>query len=185
MYGHTPNVINTERRPKVVRVYGKGHEDDQLQRSVNQYYYRTKAIADYVNELMRIDPDSLIILVSDHLPPLRYGPDTYRNLNYLGKKEGYLNLNRIFFVENGRGVRYNTIHHYDIPEIILGYVTRTEKERKSLRSFAASNDPDDLAARRKAYMTIMAQAMNIKKLLPGLRPTPTPSEASAQAETHV
>ena len=183
MYGHTPNVINTEKRPQVVRVYGKGPDDDHLQRSVNQYYYRTRAIADYVNELMRIDPDSLIILVSDHLPPLRYGPDTYRNLNYLGKKEGYLNLNRIFFVENGRGVRYNTIHHYDIPEIILGYVTRTEKERKSLRSFAASNDPDDLAARRKAYMTIMAQAMNIKKLLPGFRPAPASREASAQAET--
>ncbi len=172
MYGHTPNDINTEKRPKIIEVAG-GPEDEQLERAVNQYYYRTQAIAAFVKELVRIDPKSLIILVSDHLPPLVYGPNTYRDYDYLGKREEYLYLNRIFFVENGRSVEYNTIHHYEVPRIILNYVTRSSKRR--LGTF-------DSAAYHKAYMTIMAQAMNIKKLLPASSPAPATGEAPAGAE---
>jgi phosphoglycerol transferase MdoB-like AlkP superfamily enzyme len=184
MYGHTPNVINTEKRPEVVQVSGNAPADEQLQRAVNQYYYRTEAIAAFVKELVRIDPKSLIILVSDHLPPLVNGPNTYRDYNYLGKMEGYLNLNRIFFVENGRSVQYNTIHHYDVPEIILGYVTHGKKDWKSVGAFAAQKGPVDFAAYRRAYMTIMAQAMRVKKLLPASRHVPAAADdAAAQTET--
>ncbi|MGV1097960.1 LTA synthase family protein [Thiovibrio sp. JS02] len=181
MYGHTPNEINAAKRPEVVRVSGKAPDDKHLRRSVNQYYYRTEAIASFVKDLVRIDPKSLIILVSDHLPPLENGPYTYRDFNYLGKKEGYLNLNRIFFVENGRSVEYNTIHHYEVPGIILDYVTRSPKAPAG--AFASRQRPFELAAYRHAYLTIMAQAMNIKKLLPGLSPVSVAREASAQAET--
>ncbi len=167
MYGHTPNEINTEKRPPVVQVSGDAPEDKQLQRAVNQYYYRTEAIAAFVRDLVRIDPKSLIILVSDHLPPLKNGPYTYRDYNYLGRKEGYLNLNRIFFVENGRSVEYNTIHHYEVPGIILDYVTRSEKKgRRGEGFFAGRLRRFDLATYHQAYLTIMAQAMNIKKILP-------------------
>jgi phosphoglycerol transferase MdoB-like AlkP superfamily enzyme len=183
MYGHTPNAINTAKRPEVVRVSGDAPDDSQLQRSINQYYYRTEAIAAFVKELMRIDPKSLIVLVSDHLPPLVNGPNTYRDFNYLGQREGYLYLNRIFFLENGRSVESNTIHHYDVPGIILDYVTRTQKGRKSVGAIAALKHPVDLAAYRKAYMTIMAQAMNIKKFLPSLTPHPAvANETVVQAE---
>jgi len=156
MYGHTPNGINTEKRPEIIKVSG-GPEDEQLQRAVNQYYYRTQALAAFVKELVRIDPKSLIILVSDHLPPLECGPNTYEGYNYLGQREEFLYLNRIFFVENGHSVAYNTIHHYEVPNIILNYVSRSAKGR---------NGNIDTPAYYKAYLTIMAQAMNIKNLLP-------------------
>jgi phosphoglycerol transferase MdoB-like AlkP superfamily enzyme len=162
MYGHTPNELNTAKRPEIIQVSG-GPADDHLQRAVNQHYYRTQAIAAFVKELVRVDPTSLIILVSDHLPPLEYGPLTYEAYNYLRRQEEFLYLNRIYFVENGRSVAYNTIHHYELPNIILNYASRSAKGR---------NGTVDLPAYQKAYMTIMAQAMNIKKLLPAASPAP-------------
>ena len=172
MYGHTPNGMNAEKRPEIIEVTG-GPEDDQLTRAVNQYYYRTQAIAAFVKELMRIDPKSLIILVSDHLPPLEYGPNTYEAYDYLGQQEEFLYLNRIFFVENGRSVEYNTIHHYEVPNIILNYVSRAAKGR---------NGTVDTPAYYKAYLTIMAQAMNIKKLLPASSPAPATGDPPPGAE---
>lgn len=172
MYGHTPNEINTKKRPEIIEVTG-GPEDDQLTRAVNQYYYRTQAIAAYVKELVRIDPKSLIILVSDHLPPLECGPNTYDAYNYLGKREEYLYLNRIFFVENGRSVEYNTIHHYEVPTIILNYVSRSAKKRTGTI---------DTPAYYKAYLTIMAQAMDIRKLLPAAAPAAATGAAPSGAE---
>ncbi|MFH2220153.1 MAG: LTA synthase family protein [Pseudomonadota bacterium] len=163
MYGHTPNDINTSKRPEVITVQSE-FKDDQFKRAVNQHYYRTKAIADFVQELMKIDPKSLIILVSDHLPPLACGPNTYRGLNYLVGVKDSMHLNRIFFVENGRTVQYNIIHHYDVPYIIINYVAKGEKGRDFVRNFTSRKIPFDISSYRKAYMTIMAQAMDIKNL---------------------
>jgi len=182
MYGHTPHEMNAAKRPNLITVKGP-RRDEHFERSVNQYYYRTEAIAAYVRELVRVDPKSLIILVSDHVPPLTHGPYTYRDLNYLDKMEGYLNLNRIFFIENGKTVQLNTIHHYDVPQIILNYVTNGKKSRDFVRDLTRPGLPFDLAVYRQAYLTIMAQAMNIKKLLPALPAAAESDEASAHAGT--
>lgn len=168
IYGHTPHLINTDKRPKAVEITGMGaFPDDQLERAVNQYYYRTEVIAAYVKELIRIDPQSIIILVSDHLPSLTYGPNSYRDLNYLGKADDYIHLNRIYIVENGRAVHYDTIHHYDVPRIILSYVTQT----KFNQTYALKGDGRDtrigLSALREQYMTIMAYAMDGKPIFSG------------------
>ena len=161
IYGHTPHMINLDKRPRAVEIMGMGaFRDDQLERAVNQYYYRTEVIAAYVKELMRIDPGSIIILVSDHLPSLTYGPNTYKDLQYLGNTEDSIHLNRIYIVENGRAVRYDTIHHYDVPRLILNYVTQA----KSSQTFTVNADPQDkqiaMSGLREQYMTIMAHAMD-------------------------
>lgn len=161
IYGHTPHMINLAKRPRAVEIMGMGtFRDDQLERAVNQYYYRTEVIATYVKELMRIDPDSIIILVSDHLPSLTYGPNTYKDLHYLDDTENSIHLNRIYIVENGHAVRYDTIHHYDVPRLILNYVTKA----KPGRSFPVNAEPRDkqiaMSGLREQYMTIMAHAMD-------------------------
>jgi hypothetical protein len=158
VYGHTPHLINLDKRPKVVEISGMGKlPDDQLERAVNQYYYRTEVIAAYVQELVRIDPHSIIILVSDHLPSLTYGPNTYADLHYLDNTKDSIHLNRIYIVENGRPIRYDPIHHYDVPRIILGYLTQN-KVRHTL-SLNAENHADP-AHQREQYMTVMAHAMD-------------------------
>jgi phosphoglycerol transferase MdoB-like AlkP superfamily enzyme len=162
VYGHTPHLINLDKRPKVVEISGMGKfPDDQLERAVNQYYYRTQVIAAYVKELVRIDPHSIIILVSDHLPSLTYGPNTYEDLRYLDNTEDSIHLNRVYIVENGQPVRYDTIHHYDIPRIILSYLTQN-KVRHTLALNEENNaDPPH---RREQYMTVMAHAMDGKPI---------------------
>ncbi|MDA8138938.1 MAG: sulfatase-like hydrolase/transferase [Desulfobacteraceae bacterium] len=161
VYGHTPHLINTDKRPMIIKASGMGQFfDDQLERAVNQYYYRTEALAEYVKGLMQIDPKSIIILVSDHVPPLLYGPNTYRDLDYLGKMDDYIHMNRVYIIENGRPIQLKTIHHYDIPQIIISYLTHTKFE-PTLTAKATSPDKRlDLSGLRDHYMTIMAHAMD-------------------------
>lgn len=165
IYGHTPHEINPEKRPRVVEVLGEVR-DEQLERVVNQYYYRTEAIAAYVKELIRIDPKSIIILISDHLPSLTFGPNTYRDLDYLDKTEDYIHLNRIYIVENGRAVQFDTIHHYDVPRIILSYVTQAKFDQLPMATAGARTEPPGIPSYRDQYMTIMANAMHGESLFP-------------------
>jgi phosphoglycerol transferase MdoB-like AlkP superfamily enzyme len=161
IYGHAPHQINLDKRPKVVEFEGMGtFRDDQLERAVNQYYYRTQAIAAYVKQLIRIDPSSIIILVSDHLPSLTFGPNTYKDLHYLNNTSNSIHLNRIYIIENGHPVQNETIHHYDVPRLILNYVTR----ERSSQMFVQNTDPEEksiaMTSLREQYMTIMAHAMD-------------------------
>ncbi len=159
MYGHLPHQINLEKRPQVLKLEGEFH-DDLLERSANQFYYRTQAVAAFVKGLLRIDPNSLVILVSDHLPALTYGPNTYRELNYLAGVEKDINLNRIFFIENSKVVRYSTINHYEVPQIILNYVTQGQYCKDGHCGFTSGDTSDEeKTAYREEYLTIMARAM--------------------------
>lgn len=122
IYGHTPHLLNNTKRPSILQIEAS-HQDSHLLLAANQYYYRTQAIAQFVNKLRSIDPQSLIILVADHVPPLVYGPDTYRALNYLGNIENSYYHNRLLIVENGAATTYNTIHHYNMPQLVFNYLT--------------------------------------------------------------
>ena len=73
---------------------------------------------------MKIDKHSLIILVSDHVPPLQFGPNTYKKLRYLDNRENSIFYNRIMIIQDGEVKKLATIHHYDIPRLVLNYITR-------------------------------------------------------------
>lgn len=123
IYGHTPHMVNEEKRPPLVQVSG-AREDHHLLMATNQFYYRSQAIAQFVNKLRTIDPQSLIILVSDHVPPLVYGPITYRELDYMDNVENSYYHNRLMIIENGVPRKYATVHHYNIPQIVFNYLTK-------------------------------------------------------------
>lgn len=163
MYGHLPHDINLEKRPMVIGVDAPV-KDDQFERAVNQYYYRTEAIASYVKKLAAIDRNSLIVLISDHLPPLSGWIQGYGDLKYLPQVEDNLHVNRVFFIENGRPVRFNTIRHYDVPEIVLNFITKGDYCRDNDCSFARGRETKeeqriDKMVRWDDYMTIMSRAM--------------------------
>jgi len=122
IYGHTPHLLDPSQRPERIHIRAR-HGDDHLQRAANQFYYRSEAIARYINELLALDKNSLIILLSDHVPPLRYGPDTYRALAYLDNRQDSIYLNRIAIIENGKVKTYDPMSHYEVPAIILDYVS--------------------------------------------------------------
>lgn len=157
IYGHLPHTLDNDKRPQVLRLIAD-HPDEQLERSANQYYYRTQAIADYVNKLVKIDPQSLIILISDHVPPLQFGPDTYRDLRYLDNRENSQYLNRVIIIENGVTRHYPTIHHYDIPALVFNYLTAGAYCRDQHCNFTQGRSGDDRATHRDRYMKLMAHA---------------------------
>jgi phosphoglycerol transferase MdoB-like AlkP superfamily enzyme len=125
IYGHTPHILDLDKRPEIIKLISS-YPDDHLQRSVNQFYYRTEAIATYINELIRIDKNSLIILVSDHVPPLRNGPNTYRALQYLSNVEKSYFYNPLMIIENGKVKNIRRIRHFDLPDLVYNYVTTGE-----------------------------------------------------------
>lgn len=159
VYGHTPNLMDEISRPKIIGVKGAIH-DEQLVRAVNQYYYRTQALAEYISGICKIDPDSMIILISDHIPPLVYGPVTYQKLNYADGSRNFMYINRAFVFENGMAVKYNDIHHFDIPHIILNYISGgTYCDTHPCNFEKQSVMTVDKNQYRELYMTIMARAM--------------------------
>ena len=157
IYGHMPHLINAQKRPPVLKLEAK-FSDPQLERSANQFYYRSQAIAEYVNKLIKIDKNSLIILVSDYVPPLQYGPTTYRNLRYLDNREDSIHMNRVLIIENGVVRKYTTIHHYDVPKLVLNYISHGDYCRENSCGFAENRFNDDRLAMHDKYMSLMAHA---------------------------
>ncbi len=157
MYGHLPHVLNKDKRPNVLRLVSR-FRDPQLERVANQFFYRSQAVADYVKQLIEIDKNSLVIIVSDHLPPLQ-GLLTYQKLRYLDNRAESIHLNRILIVEDGKVKKYTTIHHYDIPKIILNYLTKGDYCRKETCGFVKNTFLQDREGMHDQYLRLMAHAI--------------------------
>ncbi len=158
IYGHMPHVTNTQKRPPVLKLLGS-FQDAQLEREANQFFYRTQAIAEYVNNLIKIDKNSLIILVSDHVPPLQFGPNTYQKLRYLDNREHSYYYNRIMIIQDGEVKKLATIHHYDIPKLVLNYITRGAYCHGDSCGFPGQQPSGvDRVALHDQYMNLMAHA---------------------------
>jgi phosphoglycerol transferase MdoB-like AlkP superfamily enzyme len=154
MYGHEPHDIDTHRRPLVLSMKAQ-QDDQQLLRAANQYWYRTQAIANYIRGLIKLDPNSLIIVMSDHLPPLDEGMKSYKNFRYLDNIDDSTHMNRIVVVEDGKVVRHKTIHHYDVHSLVFDYLTG--------QRYCAQNNCDlSTAERKNSYMLLISRAVSPK-----------------------
>lgn len=96
IYGHLPHITDTDRFPPKVEMLGV-KPGSQAYLAIQQHYYRAEAVADYITRLRQLDPDSLILVTSDHLPPLDAGPLTYRTLGYLPDDGGEFRKNIWFY----------------------------------------------------------------------------------------
>jgi len=111
MYGHLPFKRNIELRPDVI---SPNHSDDRLNRISNQFYYRTEALADYLEKLIEIDPTSIIFVTSDHLPSV-----LSKNIHYqLNNK-----INIALFINNGKTIDVSGKNLYQIPWFIWQLLT--------------------------------------------------------------
>lgn len=157
IYGHTPHLLDPQRRPERIDLVSH-YPDDHLQRVVNQFYYRTEAIAAYVNELLELDRNSLIILVSDHVPPLRNGPNTYNALRYLDNRENSTYYNRVAILENGKATVYPEMRHYELPPLVLDYLSDGTYCRKHSCAFRDGSQRVPREAYMERYLRLMAHA---------------------------
>ncbi|MBF0627793.1 MAG: LTA synthase family protein [Magnetococcales bacterium] len=124
VYGHFPFEYGNRVGPPLFRDTNLPWD---LERIVNQHYYRSKALADYLKQLLQLDPDSLIVLVSDHLPPLEGGFETYDHYGYLQPDlQDRFHRNRFLVFRNGKPETHKAFYHYNIYRLILDYVTNHE-----------------------------------------------------------
>ncbi len=96
IYGHLPHVTDTDRFPPRVEMQGV-KPGSQAYLAIQQHYYRAEAVADYISRLRKLDPSGLILVTSDHLPPLDAGPLTYRTLGYEPDDGGEFRKNIWFY----------------------------------------------------------------------------------------
>lgn len=80
-YGHLPHDTDFQRFPPKVEIVGVDKKS-QTDLAINQFYYRAGALVDYLKKLRELDPKSLILVTSDHLPPLDGGPRVYKEFAY-------------------------------------------------------------------------------------------------------
>ena len=117
MYGHFPYRRNLRQRPDVVKV---NHEDTRVHNIANQFYYRTRAVAIYIDELLSIDPTAIIYVTSDHLPPLI---DT--DIQYQFNKH----LNISVLIDAGLPIHINNKKYFEIPWLIWDLLSEEKHER--------------------------------------------------------
>ena len=156
-YGHTPPDIDYKKRPLLIDVQSD-YQDDYLQNTVNQFFYRSQAIANYVNELIKLDKNSLLVLVSDHLPPLANGIQAYKRLHYLNNMENDIYLNRLMIIENGKPVVYKNMSHYDLADLVYNFISNKNHCRKEYCAFINGNSSKERSSYSEKYYRLMAHA---------------------------
>jgi Phosphoglycerol transferase and related proteins, alkaline phosphatase superfamily len=158
-YGHFPYIIDYNKRPKIVDIEVPPELDKEpIERIVNQFYYRSQALGIFLDELKKMDPEAVVIIVGDHLPTLepvekiKYGYKAYDILGYLGGVANAHQYSFLFVMCGGRKVSYNHVAQYNIEEIILDCLTDGEYCRKN-KCFLPRERYHD------RYLNIMSQAV--------------------------
>ena len=115
IYGHSPYELHKKHKMLIDTRTGS----EEIDRVYNQYIYRTEALTRYVKQLMEIDPESIIVVVADHLPPLEK--------QNIYKKYGYkydLSLNRLLIIDRSKVIKLpKETSHYNIYRYILNSLT--------------------------------------------------------------
>jgi hypothetical protein len=140
-YGHYPFNRNIQKRPDVI---ASSHPNKKVQNVANQFYYRTKSLALFINKLLQIDPKCIILVFGDHLPALfnnstKYKKSIYETVSFLLKNGEYLDI---------AGKKF-----YEITWLIWDILSKSEPEGK--REFSNTELTN-------IYFRIIAQGMGME-----------------------
>ncbi len=144
-YGHLPHITDIERFPPKVEVTGV-KPGSQAYLAIQQFYYRAGAVADYVQRLRKMDPEGLIVVTSDHLPPLDAGPLTYEALGYSLRDDGEFRQNIWFYYGPKRKGTVLPDHDYEFMDFILDVLTEERICKKMLCKNRETWTPEKLTA---------------------------------------
>ena len=152
IYGHLPFKLDETLRPRLIEAAG-GHINDDLLTIANQIWYRSKAVADHIEALRKRDPDSIIVVLGDHLPPMPEGKGKYAEMGYLPDHEQSSKLTLLAVFDRGRQVPVEAFHHYDVPALIYRLLLDGDYcETESCR-------PRSKAELQRDYRRLMAHAV--------------------------
>ena len=137
MYGHFPYETNKKKYPDIIEVQ---HQDDRVGKIANQFFYRTKAIAEYIQHLLLIDPDCIVYITSDHLPPILWDGTKY-------KFDQHINISLRAQADKSEAVCGKK--YFQIPWTIWGILTDQEN----------SHQIDD-AAMKNFYFKLLSESIS-------------------------
>jgi phosphoglycerol transferase MdoB-like AlkP superfamily enzyme len=155
IYGHFPFKIDESVRPRIIEPLGPAEADEELKVLLNQVYYRSEATARYIAQLTEIDPDGLIILVADHLPPLRKGINEYERLGYLAGEEDANHQTFMAVIDRGKPYKVGKQHHYDLPNLVYERLSDQQYCEQAESLCAPRNEKEQT----QDYMRLMAHAV--------------------------
>jgi hypothetical protein len=163
IYGHMPHETDTKRFPPLVDIVGV-RKGSQAYLAIQQFYYRAGAVADYLKKLREMDPRGIILVTSDHLPPLDLGQRTYQSLGYRLVSTGGDYRQNIWIYDGPQSKKTEwPNHYYEYMDFLLDVLT----EGQFCKSVSCKNrqawTPEKLSA---SYNSIMSQGA-------GLSVTPT------------
>ena len=126
MSGHAPFKLNEERRPLRIIVEPSGHA--LWDRIVNSSYYTMVALNDYIAALKRMDPDAIVLLITDHLPPL---PNReYLSAGYQGFNPQFpITSRRVFLslLDRFEGVPAGNVAYWEVPYLLLALLVKEDR----------------------------------------------------------
>jgi phosphoglycerol transferase MdoB-like AlkP superfamily enzyme len=183
VYGHLPHETDTKRFPPKVDVAGV-EKDSQAYLAIQQFYYRAEAVADYLQRLRKMDPDGLILVTSDHLPPLDRGPGTYEHLGYSlvsGKGEFRKNI-WMYDGPRPKNIAWPS-HYYEYMDFLLDILTKGSICQQVVCKNRVAWTPQKLTM---SYNNLMVQGSGISKkpgrLVAGASPQSTTTDQEAPAQ---
>lgn len=123
VYGHLPFTLDEKRHPiRLKAQVNKKALNDEYQRAANQIFYRTQALAAYLTQLIKLDPNSLIIIMGDHVPKLG-GTGFYKEMGWRNNDEDSIHKPPAFYIINSKFIKKDDMHQYDMMTIMFDYLT--------------------------------------------------------------
>jgi hypothetical protein len=123
MSGHKPFELNEKKRPQRIFIAPSGHA--LWDKIVNSSYYTMVAINDYIAALKSMDPDAIVLLITDHLPPLPSWE--YLWAGYQGFNTQFpVTTSRVFLSLRDRFHKIPTgnVAFWEVPNLVLGLLVK-------------------------------------------------------------
>ena len=117
-YGHKNYYRNKKDRPDVINITNL--ENKKLKNITNQFYYRTQALAKYIKKIINLDPNALIFISSDHLPPI-----LGKNIKY--KYNRHINI--ALLINKGQTINFDKQGQYKIPWLLWDILSSNTTKR--------------------------------------------------------
>jgi hypothetical protein len=165
IYGHWPFDIDERRHPSHIDVsseQARGALGD-LRKLSNQMRERTQALDAYLQGLRAVDPNGLVVMVADHLPPLPGGKADYVQLGYAERDAlptaaagSRLYENFLLVVDRGQARKLPLMRHFDLPHWILNELSHGAYCERKRCDFGALPLPSERYM--DAYRTILGLA---------------------------
>lgn len=127
MYGHHPYKRDYKKRPNIIEV---NHKDKRVTKVTNMFYFRTDSLANYLEDLLAYDASSIILVTSDHLPPL-FNKEVFYTKD--------LHTNIALMLVDGKPQNIEGLHYYEYAVKILSYL---RKEKNPTQSPYKGNSPE-------------------------------------------